>query len=185
MKQLRRELSVPDKKRMDEAILKNLLKLPGMDKPSAVYCYVSVNGEADTRELLKRLWGLGFLVAVPRVESSRIRFYRVDRMEDLEPGCMGIPEPKKGCVPADFGDAAVITPGLAFTQDGDRIGYGGGFYDRFFEEQPGHERIGVAYPFQIVRELPVEPCDRKIHRIVTSDGILDCRQKKTAEEWED
>ncbi len=158
---------------MDQVIRKNLLSLcrtfcGGLD----VYCYVSFGGEADTRGLLEELWRLQIPVASPRVEGDAMAFYRVFGMDDLEPGYRRIPEPKPGCAPANARRAAVIVPGTAFTEEGARLGYGGGFYDRYLASKPDYIKIAAAYEFQIQREIPAEPHDVKMDWIVTERRIL-------------
>lgn len=181
MKTQRRTLASEEKVQLDEKILENLKflldneSLPAEYPIRSVYCYVSYGKEADTRRFLTALWEQQVAVAVPRVEGERMQFYRVNGMEDLTPGCMGIPEPVEGCPKAEDDRALVITPGLAFSRQGDRIGYGGGYYDRFFAEEPQHLRVGIAYPFQIMDTLPAENTDRRIQMIVSSDGIFHTR----------
>ncbi len=177
IKCLRKELDETQKRDLDQAVLKNLLSLPELREGTKlpVYCYVSIGKEADTRVLMERLWQRNIPVAVPRVEGDVIRFYRIRGMEDLEPGCMRIPEPAAGCPLADTRASVVLTPGLAFTPEGARLGYGGGFYDRFFETEPEHKRIALAYPFQILPKLPAEGFDRQVDMIVTSERIYHCR----------
>ena len=176
---MQRKMLIPEEKvHLDENILVNLKRL--LDDRSlsagypihAVYSYVSYGKEADTRRFLAVLWERGIFTAVPRVEGERMQFYRIRSMEDLVPGCMGIPEPAEYCPRAETDRALVITPGLAFSMQGDRIGYGGGYYDRFFGEEPQHLRIGIAYPFQIVDILPAEDMDQRIQMIISSEGIF-------------
>ncbi|MDD3252301.1 MAG: 5-formyltetrahydrofolate cyclo-ligase [Lachnospiraceae bacterium] len=172
MKALRRAISEEDRARFDTVILDKLLALPQIvsEDRTPVYTYVSYGTEVDTHALLNVLWQRKIPVAVPRVEGQDMAFYQVFGWQDLSPGCMRILEPGPDCLPAEgpsFRRAAVITPGLAFTEAGGRIGYGGGFYDRFFEREPEHLRIAVAYPFQVLARLPMEPCDIKIQKLIT------------------
>lgn len=185
-----------DKSYLDDQILRHLMEMPVLQRlrepkhaaetaAVPVYCYMSVHGETDTRNLISFLWSQKIPVAVPRVEGQRIRFYRISSMADLVPGCMGIPEPSNDCEPADNPEAAVITPGLAFSPDGARIGYGGGFYDRFFAEEPEHLRIAAAYGFQIFPDLPVDSLDKKVDWIVTEDRVYHCSRRNADREQED
>lgn len=166
---LRRLLIQAEKDRMDELIRQRLLALKELQGAKTVYSYMSYGREVDTVGLMKILWAQGIQTAVPRVEKEQIFFYLVSRMDQLAPGCKGILEPVEGCERACDRLAPVITPGMAFSLNGDRIGYGGGYYDRFFRQEPEHIRIAAAYPFQIYERLETEECDQKVHRIVTPE----------------
>ena len=173
---LRAELTKPEsigeKEAMDAKIREQVLTL--IDRlrmeehiPDTVYLYASFGGEVDTFGLMDALWQQGFSVALPRVAGERMNFYRVRGREDLVPGFRDIPEPALHCVKADCSQAVVITPGTAFTRAGDRMGYGGGFYDRFFSEEPEHKRVAVCYPFQIFPKLPTEEHDKQMDYVIT------------------
>ncbi len=189
MKQLRRALGGEEKQTLDCRICDQLLdeRTGVLSDPrtamrtsgSAVYCYVSYGAETDTRMFLRALWEQEIPVALPRVEGERMRFYLVRADQELEPGCMGIPEPKDGCPAAHGRPGPVITPGLAFGRDGTRLGYGGGYYDRFFEAEPDHLRIAIAYPFQVWETLPCQTWDQKVDRILTGDSQIICGGRET------
>ncbi|MCI8661270.1 MAG: 5-formyltetrahydrofolate cyclo-ligase [Lachnospiraceae bacterium] len=168
----RRQLSFEEKSRMDAVILQKLLCLRELVEAKAVYLYASVKGEVDTWSLMEELWKRSIVIALPRVEGKCITFYIVDNKKQLKSGSMGILEPDLPCQKADFLYAPVITPGLVFSPDGNRIGYGGGYYDRFFSKEPEHLRIGIAYPFQIKKDIKTDEQDQKIHWIITSDARI-------------
>lgn len=176
IRMLRAELLKPEsmdkKKAMDANIRKQVMMLlNGLRTetkiPDTVYLYASFGGEVDTFGLMDALWQQGFSVALPRVAGERMDFYLVRGREDLVPGFRDIPEPAGHCEEADCRQAVVITPGTAFTRKGDRMGYGGGFYDRFFSEEPEHKRVAVCYPFQIFPELPTEEHDKRMDMVIT------------------
>ena len=102
------------------------------------------------------------------MEAQQIRFYYIEDFGQTESGVMGIQEPSPLCACADQdGKALIIMPGVAFDRDRNRIGFGGGFYDRYLKMHPDHPTIAVALPFQIFDRLPAEPHDRKPDRIIT------------------
>lgn len=189
MKARRVGLSQPEKHRMDQAIRFQLLSLVEFWRRErrkasapAVFVYASFGGEVDTYAFMEELWLRGFLVAAPRILNGEIRFYQVEGKADLEKGSRGILEPKPGCAEIDIPDAAVIVPGTAFTRAGGRLGYGGGFYDRFFEANPSHLKIAAAYPFQVVEQLPLEAHDCPVDLIVTGDEMIvtkNCATERT------
>ena len=175
---LRAELLKPEsigrKDIMDRKIREQVLTLLNrlrMEEniPDTVYIYASFGGEADTFGLMDALWQQGLSVALPRVAGDRMDFYLVRGREDLIPGFQDIQEPAGYCAKADCPQAVVITPGTAFTREGKRMGYGGGFYDRFFSEEPEHKRVAVCYPFQIFPELPTEEHDRWMDVVLTGE----------------
>lgn len=178
MKQQRAELSEAERKVKDRALTENLLAVLNFpdhfpeDAGLVVYAYASFRTEANTFPFLEALWRRKIPTALPRVEGNEMRFYMVSGRGDLTEGYMGILEPSEQCLPAQSLRAVVITPGLAFTKNGKRLGYGGGFYDRFFEAEPLHRKVALAYGFQVVRDLPSQLWDVRVDQIVTDEEII-------------
>lgn len=165
----RQAMSAEKEQFFNEQLFSCLSRMPEIAGASAVYTYISYQREVDTRMLLVYLWGLGTSTAAPRVlGSGRMEFFEIHSFDDLEPGCMGILEPKPHCLRADCPGAVVLTPGLAFDRRGHRIGYGGGFYDRFFAREPEHRRIGLAFDYQLYDSIPAEACDRKLDQLLAA-----------------
>lgn len=173
MRLLREMIPAQEKKDMDSRFCRTFLQMPEIAEADMVCCYVSRGTEPDTHGLIRSLLERGISVAVPRVSGTLMEFYRIRGMEDLTPGYMGILEPAMHCKRAENTKTPVLTPGLAFTREGDRIGYGGGFYDRFFEQEPDHLRIAFAYPFQIIKTIPAGMLDQRVHRIITPDRVIE------------
>lgn len=163
----------------DEKLCRQFFRLQRQLLPdlSWVYLYMDFRGEAGTVPLLCGLWNQGIHTAVPRTEGTELAFYEIRSLEDLESGYMEILEPKEGLPAARQPDALVLVPGLAFDREGHRMGYGGGFYDRFFEKEPTHPRWGLAYGFQMVESVPCEPWDISMDSVLTPD-ILYSRTKQ-------
>lgn len=134
-----------------------------------IYLYASHRHEAGTMELAAMWLKEGKRLAFPRVEGQEIYFYWVDSLDDLECGYRGILEPQKGCTRAENGFAPVLVPGVAFDWQGGRIGYGGGYYDRFFERENEHKKIGYAFAFQVYEKVPLQEHDIKMDLLVTED----------------
>ncbi len=176
MKALRRAVSPEDRQAMDRAVCERLVRRPEIRDAQTVCLYASLADEVDTWLLAGRLWACGRITAFPRVEDGGIAFYRVGSRQDLVPGFRGIWEPSASCPRENRPDAPVIVPGLAFSPQGARLGYGGGYYDRFFAGEPGHRRIAAAYPFQIVETLPAEAWDRMVDVIVTPEQEYEIRR---------
>lgn len=99
-------------------------------------------------------------------------FYEIHDLKECEPGYMGIPEPPLCASPYSFKegrDALMILPGLAFDKKGGRLGYGGGFYDRFLESYPSLTKMGIGFAFQCIEEVPVNTQDINMDVIVTEE----------------
>lgn len=139
-----------------------------------IYTYISYRREADTRRLIRALWAKNIPVAAPRAKNGQMEFFWVCNEGDLAAGYRGIPEPACGCGRAAEPSALVIVPGAVFDRRGYRVGYGGGYYDRFLAREPGHDTLGLAYEFQVVPRLPAEEHDLPVGEILTTSGLVKC-----------
>lgn len=101
----------------------------------------------------------GKRVAVPKVYGDEMRFIYMTDLSLTEKSDMGIPEPVADGPIGDDPTALVLMPGLAFTEKGDRMGYGGGYYDKFLAGEPNHPTVALCYEFQMVEELPTQDHD--------------------------
>ena len=124
-----------------------------------VYGYLPYNQEVRTVPMLRRALEDGKKVAVPKVYGEEMRFIYLTDLDRVELGYCGIPEPIDDGPVADDPAALVLMPGLAFDRAGNRMGYGGGFYDKFLAAEPGHPTLALCYEFQMVEELPREEYD--------------------------
>ena len=124
-----------------------------------IYSYLPYNQEVRTVPMLEQALRDGKRVAVPKVYGEEMRFIYISDLTQVEKGYAGIPEPVADEPVANDPTALVLMPGLAFDREGHRIGYGGGFYDRFLAAEPNHPTIALCYPFQIVDDLPTEEFD--------------------------
>ena len=116
-------------------------------------------------------------IAVPKVLSDGgMDFFIINSMDELTPGYMGIPEPKSCVLPCLFNETEILMlmPGLAFSRDGKRCGYGGGYYDRFLQKEPGHLRIALCYSWQLFEDFETENTDMYVDYIVTEKEIINC-----------
>ena len=106
-------------------------------------------------------------VAVPRVSGQNMFFFYVESYNDLTKGNFGILEPKDSAMQAEEKDALMIIPGVAYDKTGNRIGYGGGYYDRYLAGEHDHYIIAPAYGFQIVDSLISEEHDIQVDEIIS------------------
>lgn len=159
-KTLRKTLKSPEK---DSAILKNFLISPFFERTS-FFVYRSVDFEADTLKIIEALLNAGKEVLLPRIENGEM--YAVPYSEDTEL-VYGIPQPKSG---KERTAQVILTPLLAFDNEGYRLGYGGGYYDKYFEKHGGL-RVGLAYGGQAVENLPHDRFDAPLHAVITEAGV--------------
>lgn len=148
-------------------ITKRVTALPAFKKADRILAYADYNHEVITRYLIEEAWKAGKEVAVPKVVGTDMVFYRFTDFNQLKPGYYGIPEPDESGETVDWEEALIIMPGVAFDRENHRVGYGGGFYDRFLEKHTLLERVAVAFDFQILPEVPTEPTDIFPQIIVT------------------
>ena len=160
--------------------------------------YVSYRSEADTLQLMKEALKEGRRLAVPKVIGTDMVFYRIREMSQLVEGYKGILEPdterteavtdrRKDAENRDLQEAPakalvkgklpehtlLFVPGCAFDETGGRMGYGGGFYDRFMERYPDCLRVALAYEEQLVENVPREAHDKQVDIIVTEARLVE------------
>jgi 5-formyltetrahydrofolate cyclo-ligase len=128
-------------------------------KARTIYGYLPYNQEVRTVPMLQRALDEGKRVAVPKCYGDEMRFIYLDDLSQVESGYCGIPEPIADGPVADDPTALVLMPGLAFTERGERMGYGGGFYDKFLAAEPNHPTLALCYDFQMVDFIPTEAYD--------------------------
>ena len=124
-----------------------------------IYGYLPYNQEVRTVPMLEQALRDGKKVAVPKCYGDEMRFIYMDDLSQVAPGYADIPEPIADEPVAEDKTALVLMPGMAFTKNGDRMGYGGGFYDKFLAAEPEHPTVALCYDFQMVESLPTEEYD--------------------------
>ena len=132
----------------------------------SIYIYLPYNQEVRTWEIFDRAIADGKRVAVPKVYGDEMRFLWIDDLNCLAPGGWDIPEPTYDEPVANDETALILMPGLAFDPEGHRIGYGGGFYDKYLEKHPNHKLIALCYPFQMLDHLEVEAHDIPVYLVM-------------------
>lgn len=151
--------------------LKNFLKRRIDFLQKGICAYYPLGAEVSLLLLYVWLLEKNVPMAFPKVCGDVIEFYRVDTMEDFSKGNFGIMEPVCGCMRADWAEAVCLVPGAAFDRTGGRLGYGKGYYDRFFACHPRIFRIGIAYESQLEERIPTEEYDKPMHALATEEGI--------------
>lgn len=146
-------------------------RLPAFLQSKWIFVYMDCKNEVKTGEIMEEAWKMGKRVAAPRVEGKDMIFYEITSPDDLEPGYFGIMEPKIGQKKAETEEGLLVMPGVAFDKKRQRIGYGGGFYDRYLEKHPGFYKAAVAFEFQMFSQVPTEPTDIQPDILLTEKAI--------------
>lgn len=161
-----------------ERIAQNLRLLPAYRRAHTVMFFLSFRSEVDTRGAVEECISLGKKVVVPKAlpETRELQpSLLLDWERDLEPGAYDIPEPRQEALreiePGQID--LLIVPGVAFDESGNRLGYGGGYYDRFFALlRPEVPLVALVFDLQIVPAVPVDEWDRRVDWIVTEERVL-------------
>ena len=132
----------------------------------SIYGYLPYNQEVRTVAMLKQAIADGKRVAVPKCYGDEMRFIWMDDLSKVEKGYANIPEPIDDGPIADDPTALVLMPGLAFDPQGHRIGYGGGFYDKFLAAEPDHPTLALCYDFQVFPHLDTEEFDIPVDAVL-------------------
>ncbi|GFZ32708.1 5-formyltetrahydrofolate cyclo-ligase [Clostridium zeae] len=176
IKQKRSVLDRTIKKEFDSNIRSLLLQTEEYKACENLFIYISIGGEVDTHEIINKSLALGKKVFVPKVnrntkDMNAIQINSINDLVEVPP--FNILEPKENAnvIKGDSIDL-IIMPGLAFSKGGDRLGYGGGYYDKFLKHNTKSARIALAYEFQIFDSIPVEVYDEKVSHIISERGIL-------------
>lgn len=143
-------------------------KIQGAGTPRTVFCYLSYSSEAPTDGLMEALRESGFEVYCPRVEGKEI--VPVLLGEDISLSSLGIREPIGEAYTGEMD--IVILPLLAVDEKGNRLGYGGGYYDRYLSKHGQAKRIGYCFDFQVLPFLPSEETDERLDYIVTDKRVI-------------
>ena len=135
-------------------------------KANTIYGYLPYNQEVRTVAMLEQAMADGKRVAVPKCYGDEMRFIFMEDLSLVEKGYANIPEPVADGPIADDPTALVLMPGLAFDREGHRIGYGGGFYDKFLAAEPGHPTLALCYDFQMMDYLETEEFDIPVDTVL-------------------
>ena len=165
-KALRRQIAGKKRAMTQEQIIQASIRLGELFRQTqqyqsaqTIYGYLPYNQEVRTIPILEQALADGKKVAVPKVYGDEMRFIYMSDLSQVENGYAGIPEPVLDAPVAEDPTALVLMPGLAFDRMGHRIGYGGGFYDRFLSREPHHPTVALCYDFQILDLLETEEFD--------------------------
>ena len=155
----KRAMTPEEISRRSEKLAELFLASEQYQKARTLYGYLPYNQEVRTVPILEQALRDGKQVAVPKVYGDRMRFILLRDLAQVAKGYAGIPEPIADTPVAGDKTALVLMPGLAFDPQGHRIGYGGGFYDKFLAEEPNHPTVALCYDFQVFDHLDTQTHD--------------------------
>jgi len=174
----------PEHNAKSKKACQNLISTEEFQHASIVMMFLSLPHEVDTSEAILYAWQLGKTVAVPKISWQQRHMIPV-QITSLETGfctsSWGLRNPTAG-VPIPFGEIdLVVAPALGFDRQGNRLGRGGSFYDRFFaNKEVKAVRCGLVFAEQVLDTIPVTDSDEPVHFIVTDEEIIYCDERKGA-----
>jgi len=153
-------------------IEQRLCMLPEFHAAGVIMFFASFRSEVETGPMIRHALASDKRVVLPRVKGRQLALFEItDFDKDVSPGAWGIPEPVESR-PVSLSDIdLIITPGAAFDESGNRLGYGAGFYDRILPSFPGMT-IALAFEVQIVPQVPTDKHDIPVMRIVTEKRVI-------------
>lgn len=167
--------SIENKVEKDILIAQNLLSLDEIKNADTVLCYLSLDDEVCTDEIVTALLNMGKKVGAPYCvdNDGNMDFYYITDFDDLRIQSFGVREPvlEKCEKITSFDNAVIILPGLCFDKNGNRLGYGKGYYDRFLQIH-SLISVGLCYNSLIVKKVPTDMYDKKADIIVTENDII-------------
>ena len=162
----KRAMTETEIREKSEALGRLFLQSEEYRNARSIYGYLPYNQEVRTVAMLEQALRDGKRVAVPKCYGDEMRFIWMEDLSLVEKGYAGIPEPIADGPIADDETALVLMPGMAFDREGHRIGYGGGFYDKFLAREENHPKVALWYDFQMVPHLETEEYDIPVDKVI-------------------
>lgn len=163
--------NLQNREEKNNLIFKELISNRDIEKSENIMCFVSFRNEVDTHRFIKYMLKNNKKIYIPIIDSKNkiMNISKLKSFDELEKGFYGILEPKKECIRITALEVldVVITPGVVFSKDNYRIGYGGGFYDKFFANKKlKAKKIGLCFSEQIIESVPINKYDIPVDYII-------------------
>jgi 5-formyltetrahydrofolate cyclo-ligase len=176
MRKVRDAISEALRMEKSRAIARQICAAPWYGSTACIFVYAAIRSEVDLTFFCERAWADGKRLFFPKVDGEQMEFYHVTGEKQLKKGAFSVPEPDPTeCPPAasqDIAGAVLLVPGVAFSKEGYRIGYGGGFYDRYLERKTGIYPAGICFTEQLTQAFVPEAHDRRMREIITEQTRL-------------
>ncbi|MBY0754620.1 5-formyltetrahydrofolate cyclo-ligase [Clostridium sardiniense] len=175
----RDELDITVKEAMDNNIIEKLMMNETYKSARGIFIYIGFGSEINTKIIIREALNSGKEVYVPKVIKKDMILIKIDSLENLVTSSYGILEPIGDKSNLDVNKLELIVmPGVAFDKSGNRLGYGGGYYDKFLEQNKIEcKKIALSYDFQVLEKLEVEEHDIKVDLIITENQIINIKNK--------
>jgi 5-formyltetrahydrofolate cyclo-ligase len=171
MRAIRDAIAIEERSAMSALIVDHALALPQVAGALTVMTYASMGSEVQTTTLIARLAAAGTRVALPVVGSADMRAVHWRPGDPVQRSRYGANEPASGASVDPTEVDVVLAPGLAFDRDGNRLGYGGGYFDRFMAAmRPDALRAGLAFGQQVIDGVPHDEHDQPVNQVITDSG---------------
>ncbi len=165
---MRNSLSKTEWEEKSHRIIEKVTSHPIFLEAKEIYCYVDFRNEVKTRDFIEQCWKMNKKVAIPKITEKEMEFYYISSWDEVSYGYWGILEPDTNKL-ATGDSVCVIMPGAVFDRLRNRIGYGGGYYDKYLHTHPNYKTIALAFELQMVDEIPCEAHDILPQIIVTEE----------------
>ncbi len=179
---IRDSIPYAEKSRLDKKITENLISWSIFQNSKYIFCYVSFRSEVDTMQILYHALNENKIVTVPEINmhAKQMKACIISSIsESLVSGEYGIQKPLPVCPEADYEKIdLIIAPGLAFSPKGERLGHGGGYYDRFLEKYCEITTCALTYDILIFDSLPVKDHDRPVDYLITESGVKNTQREQ-------
>lgn len=176
--QRRKALDQETVRRLSRVICEKVSELKAYKAAEDICLYMPINNEVDVTLLIRPAIAAGKRVWLPKVKErsasgeGEMDFFRYDETTPLTEGVYHIREPQSEQKLVPDERTLILMPGAVFSENRDRIGYGGGYYDRYLSQHPGCKTAAACYDFQILPKIPAEPHDVRLRIIVSPRRII-------------
>ena len=176
MRSMRESMPKEERDKASHKIISRLIENPVYQQSTTIMAYASMPEEIQLNELFDHAFANNKILAIPLIIGrGTMRPVFLPTIEDLVVGDFGIMTVRQDCRTfVEFNDIdCIIVPGAAFDRKGNRLGLGGGYYDRFLKRVPNAKRIALAFDYQLIESVPAESHDTKMNIIITESETIE------------
>ncbi len=164
---MRKAMTANEVANLSQIICERIMELSEFDSMDNICTYMTINNEVDLSLIMDKSLKSGKNLYLPRVIGDDMEFFKFEANTGLKEGAYGIKEPDSQEILVPNDKTLIIMPGSVYSEDKNRIGYGGGYYDRYLSKHPQCYKLGVCYDFQLLEQIPSEEFDVKPDVIIT------------------